>query len=121
MQYALLLYSKESDLPETMSDADRSAFYADFGRFNEEIRAKGAYRDSNRLRTVDTATTVRIEGSEALVTDGPFAETKEALAGFYVIECADLDEALGWARKIPSARIGAVEIRPLQVYGRSVD
>ena len=121
MQYALLLYSQETALPEAMSEADREAFYADFRAFNEELREKGAYCASQRLRTVDTATTVRVEGGEAFVSDGPFAETKEALAGFYLIECADLDEALGWARRIPCSRIGAVEIRPIHVYARSVD
>jgi hypothetical protein len=79
-------------------------------------------RTPQRLRTADTATTVRVEDGKPLVTDGPFAETKEALAGFFLIECGDLDEALTWARKIPSARIGSVEIRPIfEGYSKSVD
>ncbi|MEN8161300.1 MAG: YciI family protein [Myxococcota bacterium] len=113
MLYALLLYSQESDLPENMPETDRQAFSADFGAFNAELSGKDAFRGAQRLRTADTATTVRVESGQALVTDGPFAETKEALAGFFLIEAADLDEAIGWAKKIPSAHIGSVEIRPI--------
>jgi hypothetical protein len=122
MLYALLLYSQEPDLPENMPEADRKAFSADFGAFNAALGKKDAFRGAQRLRTVDTATTVRVEEGEALVTDGPFAETKEALAGFFLIEAADLDEAIGWAKRIPSARIGSVEIRPIwEDYARRAD
>ena len=122
MLYAFLLYSQESELPENMPEAEREAFYAEFRAFNAELREKDAFRGAQRLRTADTATTLRIQGGEVLVTDGPFAETKESLAGLFLIECGDLDEALGWARRIPSARIGSVEIRPVfEGYGRSVD
>ncbi len=113
MEYALLIYSKEEDLPEKMDQAERDAFYADFRAFNEALDKAGARRGGQRLQTVDTATTVRVEGGKVLQTDGPFAETKERLAGFIVIDCEDLDQALHWASRIPSARIGAVEVRPL--------
>ena len=113
MLYAFLLNSQESALPEHMTEEDREAFYADFRAFNTELREKDAFRGAQRLRTTDTATTVRIVEGDTLVTDGPFAETKEALAGFFLVECADLDEALAYAKKIPSARIGSVEIRPV--------
>jgi hypothetical protein len=122
MLYAFLLYSQESDLPENMPEAEREAFYADFRAFNAELSEKDAFRGAQRLRTSDAATTLRVQNGQALVTDGPFAETKENLAGLFLIECGDLDEALGWARRIPSARIGSVEIRPIfEGYGRSVD
>lgn len=122
MLYAFLLYSQESNLPENLPEAEREAFYADFRAFNAELAQQDAFRGAQRLRTVDTATTVRVEKGEPLVTDGPFAETKEALAGFFLVECADLDAALGWAKRIPSARIGSVEIRPInERYGRPAD
>lgn len=121
MLYAFLLSSEESALPENMTEEEREAFYADFRAFNAELAEKDAFRGAQRLRTTDSATTVRIRGGEAIVTDGPFAETKEALAGFFLVECADLDEALGFAKRIPSARIGSVEIRPVFENYRSAD
>lgn len=117
MEYALLIYSREEDLPDHLSDADRQAFYADFAAFNEALREAKAHVDSRRLKTIETATTVRSRDGSVTTTDGPFSETKECLAGFFVIECADLDEALGWAARIPSARIGSVEVRPIHTYG----
>ena len=113
MEYALLLYADEDDLPETMSASDREAFYADFRSFNEALQTAGVFKGAQRLKTVDTATTVRVEGGEVIHADGPFAETRECLAGFFVIEVENLDEALHWAARIPSARIGTVEVRPL--------
>ncbi len=112
MQYALLLYAKEEDLPEHMDDADREAFSADFAEFNKALEEAGVLLSARRLDTSETATTVRKRGAEVLTTDGPFAETKEHLAGFFLLECGDLDEALVWAKRIPSARIGSVEVRP---------
>ena len=70
-----------------------------------------------RLETIECATTVRVDGDDVTVTDGPFAETKEALAGFYLIEAEDLDEALTWAKRLPGARFGSVEVRPIHRYG----
>ncbi len=116
MEYALLIYSTEDVLPETQSEAFRETFYEDFRKLNEDIRAAGAYVESRRLQTVDTATTVSALDGELTVTDGPFAETKETLAGFYLIEARDLDEALAWAGRLPSARIGRVEVRPVYQY-----
>ena len=112
MQYALLLYSTEDELPERMDEADRKAFYADFAQFNKALEEAGVLVSALRLDTSETATTVRMHGAEVLTTDGPFAETKENLAGFFLLECGDLDEALAWAKRIPSARIGSVEVRP---------
>ena len=113
MKYALLLYSEGGSLPESMDEASREAFQKDFREFNRDLGEKQAFVAAQRLRTTDTATTVRVVDGEALVTDGPFAETKESLAGFFLIECADLDEALDWAKRIPSARVGSVEVRPI--------
>ncbi len=119
MKYVLLLYTEESGLPEHMSAEDRQAFQADFRVFNDALREKNTLVDAMRLRHEGTATTVRVSEDEALVTDGPFAETKESLGGLFVLECADLDEALEWAKRIPSARIGSVEVRPIwEDYGR---
>ncbi len=112
MQYALLLYAREEDLPDRMDEAAREAFYADFSEFNKALEEAGILVAARRLDTSETATTVRKRGAEVLTTDGPFAETKEHLAGFFLLECGDLDEALVWAKRIPSARIGSVEVRP---------
>lgn len=113
MEYALLIYSKEEDLPDRMSEEDRKAFYADFGEFNQALQKIDAHRGGQRLNTVDTATTVRVEGGQVIQTDGPFSETKERLAGLIVIDVEDLDQALHWAARMPSARIGSVEVRPI--------
>ena len=98
-------------------EAKKKAFYADYNKFNSDSQAAGVYVDARRLKTTDSATTLRVEGDEVTVTDGPFAETKEALAGFYLIEAEDLDAALAWARRLPGARIGSVEVRPIHRYG----
>lgn len=113
MEYALLIYAREGDLPEEMSEAEQEAFYADFRAFNAALREAGAFRSAQRLKTIDTATTVRVEEGEVVHTDGPFAETKECLAGFFLIDVDDLDQALHWASRLPSARIGSVEVRPV--------
>ena len=114
MQYALLLYSKESDLPDAMAEADREAFYAEFREFVGALQKEGAFLGAQRLEVVDSAVSVRVERGEALVSDGPFAETKEMLAGFFLLECPDRDAAVAWAKRIPSARIGTVEVRPVR-------
>ena len=112
MKYVLLLYSEEEKLPENMPDAEREVFRRDFGEFNAALQQKGAFVDAIRLRRVETATSVVAKNGQTLITDGPFAETKESLAGLFVIDCADLDEALDWAKRIPTARHGTVEVRP---------
>ncbi|MDJ0785835.1 MAG: YciI family protein [Myxococcota bacterium] len=114
MQYALLLYSKETDLPDAMPDADREAFYAEFREFVAALQKEGAFLGAQRLEVAGTAVSVRVEQGEALVSDGPFAETKEILAGFFLLECPDQETAVAWAKRIPSARIGTVEVRPVR-------
>ena len=115
MQYLCLIYSNESDEPRPGTpegDAHINAYMA----FGEEIKQKGAYVGGNALNSVSTASTIRVRDGKVQTTDGPFAETKEQLGGYYLLECKDLDEALEYAAKIPSAKIGSVEVRPVMVF-----
>jgi hypothetical protein len=113
MQYALLIYDDEANPPESWDEATRQKFFAEFMALSADMKAKGVWLASQRLANTDSATTVHVRQNKAMVTDGPFAETKEALGGFYLIECADLDAALAWAQRVPSARTGRVEVRPV--------
>jgi hypothetical protein len=109
MRYALMIYAEPAHL-EALSDAEREAVLAEYFALGEDERYVGA----ERLQPVETATTVRVAGGRTLVTDGPFADTKEVLGGFCLIEAADLDEAIELAARIPAARVGGVvEIRPV--------
>jgi hypothetical protein len=112
MQYMLLIYDDESTF-EQMPAAETDAILAAYGAFTQELHDRGAYRSSGRLQPTAAATAVRIPNDEQIVTDGPFAETKEQLGGYYLIEAESLDEALAWAAKVPSARYGTVEVRPI--------
>lgn len=119
MEYAILIYSEESALPETWDDPEKAgAFMQGYGTLNAELNEAGAFRSARRLANVETATTLREVDGAVSVTDGPFAETKETLAGFYLIEAPDLDAALAWARKVPGIRIGSVEVRPVHAQHR---
>jgi hypothetical protein len=112
MQYLLLIYDQEArwaNLPED----ERNALYADYMAFSDELRESGAYVAVGRLQRIETATSVRIRDGEQLTTDGPFAETKEQLGGFYLVEVDSHEEAIQWAAKIPAAQTGTVEVRPL--------
>lgn len=111
MQYALLIYTVEPAEPPAPEQfmAEMGAYDA----FTELIRGNGAYRAGEALESVATATTVRVRDGKTLTTDGPFAETKETLGGFYVIEAADLDEAIAYAARIPGALHGSIEVRPV--------
>jgi len=112
MRYLLLIASDETRYAK-MSEAEAAAMMEEYAAFNAAIEAEGAKVLASRLRPTSEATTVRVRDGDLLVTDGPFAETKEQLGGFYLIEADDLDDAIRWARRLPSARWGAVEIRPL--------
>ena len=112
MQYALLIYDDESNAPESWDEASLQAFYAECAALGADMKAQGVWVAAQRLATTDSATTVHIRSDRTLITDGPFAETKEALGGFVLIECPDLDAALAWARRVPAARTGRVEVRP---------
>jgi hypothetical protein len=115
MQYLLTIYSDESWFG-TASPQELGELMEAYGRFTEEVKAAGAFVGGEGLQPTATATTVRVRDGETLFTDGPFAETREQLAGFYLLECADLDEATKWAAKIPDAKRGSIEVRPVMDY-----
>jgi hypothetical protein len=115
MRYMFLIYSRETETGG-MSPADMEELRAAHRAVMDETRARGMFQGAEPLHPTATATTVRMNGSKPLVLDGPFAETKEQLAGYYILDCKDLDEAIGWAAKIPTAckgGEGCVEIRPI--------
>ena len=112
MQYLLLIHSDENTW-SAMSEQDRAELIQEYGAFTAALRDSGAYVGGNQLQPASTAATVRVRDGEEVVTDGPFAETKEQLGGYYLIDVESLDEALEWAAKIPSARTGSIEVRPL--------
>lgn len=112
MQYALLIYGEEGAW-DALADDERGAIYAAYGALNGDLRGQGKLLAGEELQSIATATTVRVRDDDALVSDGPFAETKEALGGFYLIEAETLDEAIEWASRIPSAKTGTIEIRPV--------
>jgi hypothetical protein len=109
-QYMLLVYESEADQAE---QAEREAGLPMWVELNRSLREAGLLVGVQRLRSVDSATSVRVRGGETEITDGPFAVTKEILAGYYVLDCADLDEALKYAARLPAARHGTVEVRPV--------
>ena len=115
MKYLLTIYDDES----MWSDAqpgDVNQMMDGYRKFGEEVHGNGAYVAGEALEPVSTATTVRVKDGERLVTDGPFAETKEQLGGFYLLDCKDLDEAIAYAAKIPGAQSGCIEVRPVRVF-----
>jgi hypothetical protein len=112
MQYMLLIYSDPSGW-DTMSEADQGALYGAYGAFTEELQASGKHVAGDALQGLETATSVRVRDGETLTTDGPFAETKEVLGGYYLIDVETLDEALEWAAKLPGSWYGTVEVRPV--------
>jgi hypothetical protein len=107
-----MIYSQEGDWEE-LDDEQRQALYGEYAGLSNDLRAQGKLVSANELQPVGTATTVRVRDGRTLVTDGPFAETKEQLGGYYLIDAADLDEALQWAARIPSSRHGTIEVRPV--------
>ena len=113
MQYLLLIYEREEEAP---AEDGAAPTREDYEHFNQRYGASGALRGGAELQPTSTATTVRVRSGEVLLTDGPFAETKEQLAGYYVIDCASLDDAIELAAAIPGASHGTIEIRP-QVEG----
>jgi hypothetical protein len=112
MKYMLLIYHEEKAW-DALNEQERQKIYADYGTFSGEIVASGHYISGSELHPVATATSVRVRNGKQLTTDGPFAETKEQLGGYYLIEAKDLDEAVSLAARVPSARVGTVEVRPL--------
>jgi hypothetical protein len=114
MRYMMLIYSREDDGAPT---AELLAVGAQHGALMAEAKRRGIFCAADPLESTATATTVRVDNGKVMITDGPFAETKEQLAGYYILDCQDLDEALAWAAKIPTAcqgGIGCIEVRPLR-------
>jgi hypothetical protein len=112
MQYALLIYEPPDSLRLTQPE-EREKIHVEYMKYTADLQAAGAIRGGAPLQTADTATTVRVRNGEISTTDGPFAETKEWLVGYFLVECGSSDEALDWAAKIPGARYGSIEVRPL--------
>jgi hypothetical protein len=112
MQYLLLIYDQESQWGK-LSEAEQGKMYQEYGDFTQSITKSGHFIGGNQLHPVAKATTVRVRDGKKLITDGPFAETKEQLGGYYMIEAKDLDDAVAIAAKIPSARFGSIEVRPI--------
>jgi hypothetical protein len=119
MQYLLLIYRSEAEGAK-MSPADLTALYGEYFKFIQEIRDSGNYLGGNPLKPTSTATTVRVRDAKRVVTDGPFAETKEQLGGYYLVEAKDLDQAISIAARIPGARHGSIEVRPIMERGQAV-
>lgn len=109
MKYMLLVYMDE----QAMTDEERQHCYVESAQLTKELSANGQYLGAGPLHSVATATSVRVRDDKRVVTDGPFVETREQLGGYYVIEAKDLDEAIGIAERIPPARYGTIEIRPV--------
>jgi hypothetical protein len=117
MEYMLLIHADPAGL-QALREAERTTSLAAYGAYTTALQQAGVLRAGNRLRTADTATTVRVRGGKTEVLDGPFIETKEQLGGYYVIDVADLDAALSWAARCPGASHGAVEVRPVWAMGQ---
>ena len=116
MQYLLIIYGEEKAW-STMSETERGKMMADYGAFTKEIIASGHFKGGNPLQSISTATTVRVRDGKSVLTHGPFAETREQLGGYYLVEAKDLDEATGLAARIPGSRVGSIEVRPVQPMG----
>jgi hypothetical protein len=112
MQYLLLIYHEEGPW-EALSEAERQTIYAGYRALREDLQKANKYIGGNQLQPIATATTVRVRNGKSSVTDGPFAETKEQLAGYFLVEAPDLDDALAIAARIPSAKTGSIEVRPV--------
>ena len=115
MRYLCLIYDEEKKMA-AMSKGEADAFMGEYFAFTEDIKKSGHYVGGDALQPVSTATSVRVRTGKISTTDGPFAETKEQLGGFYLIEAKDLNDALQVAAKIPSAKTGTVEVRPIQQF-----
>jgi hypothetical protein len=112
MRYALLIYANEQEWAN-QSEEESQAQFQEYMAFSKDIVDRGIYQSGEALQATATATTVRVRDGETLTTDGPFAETKEQLGGYYVVEAKDLDEAIEIAARIPDVRRGSIEVRPV--------
>jgi hypothetical protein len=118
MEYLLLIYHSEAGLGK-MTPADTADLYREYGQLRDELAGKGKFLGGSQLMPTTVATTVRVRDGKRVVTDGPFAETKEQLGGYFLVRASDLDEAIAIAARIPSARNGTIEVRPLAVRGQA--
>ena len=116
MKYMLLIHDDEKAWAK-MTDAERQSIYGEYGQFGQQIKDTGHYLAGAQLQPTTTATSVRVRDGKRLVTDGPFAETREQLGGYYLVNAKDLDEAIGIAARIPSAKAGTIEVRPVVEMG----
>ena len=115
MQYLLMIYQNEAEYGK-IDPATAKKMLEEYGAFNQSIIQSGNFKAGDRLQPTTTATTVRVREGKTLTTDGPFAETREQLGGYYLVEAKDLDAALAIAARIPGARFGSIEVRPIWVY-----
>jgi len=115
MQYLLMIYQNEAEYGKMDAEAGKK-MTEEYGAFTQSIIQSGNFKAADRLQPTHTATTVRVRDGKILTTDGPFAETREQLGGYYLIEAKDLNAALSIAARIPSARTGSIEVRPIWVY-----
>jgi hypothetical protein len=115
MQYLLMIYRSEAELFK-MNDAERQKMTADYGTFTQSIIQSGHFKAGDGLQPTTTATTVRVRDGKTMATDGPFAETREQLGGYYLVEAKDLDDAVALAARIPEAKRGSIEVRPVMIY-----
>ena len=111
MRYLLMIYTDEYEI--ALSPEESGALLGEYGKFGEEMGRRGILQGGARLRPVADATSVRVRDGEVLISDGPFAETKEQIGGYYLVDCKDLDEATEVAAKLPGARDGTIEVRPI--------
>ncbi len=115
MRYMCLIYENEA-LSATMSEEEQQEMFSDYSSFTKTITEAGIFVAGDPLLATTTATTVRIRDGKTSNTDGPFAETKEQLGGYYIVDCKNLDEALGYAAMIPGAKFGSIEVRPIMQF-----
>ena len=115
MQYLLLIYRNENYMTG-MSDTDRQKLAGEYGAYTQSIIQSGHFKAGDGLQPTTTATTVRVRDGKTMTTDGPFAETREQLGGYYLIEAKDIDEAIAIAARVPEAKRGSIEVRPVMIY-----
>ena len=116
MKYMLLIHDEEKAWGK-LTEAERQKIYGEYGQFGAQIKASGNYLAGAQLQPTSTATSVRVREGKRLVTDGPFAETREQLGGYYLVDARNLDEAIEIAARVPSARMGTIEVRPVMEMG----
>ena len=112
MQYMLLIYNS-ADAWNSMSEDQQGEVFGAYGTFTEELQSSGKMVGGDALQPIATATSVRVRDGKSLTTDGPFAETKEVLGGYYIVDVESIDEALEWGAKVPGAKYGTIEVRPI--------